>query len=683
MRSINIDNRYGMFLILAIALILNNTLTAQVADTLEMVWNDEFDGTQLDEEKWETCPEWQRQGLSYWEADNHQLTGSGELRLDITQSGDSVLCGAIRSKSHYYQKYGYFEVRCKVPGLHGGWAAFWLMPDENNPGEQGVDGTEVDIFETINGMDGKINHALHWDGYGDDHQSTGKSLTRPDLYDDSYHTFGMLWTPSEYVFYIDDVETWRTSAGGVSQVEQYIKLTLEVTDASWAGNWEDQVEKPIYWYIDYVRTYKLPPGTLVENITLTGGDITENNGTLQVEASILPENASDTSLSWRVENGTGKARVDENGVVTGIMDGDVRVIAASEDGSFVEASTVVNISKQIVSRSEINLIRNGYFDDVENDGTPSEWISPANTAVVDGVCIIDPVAKENIWEYRLQQAGGWGLNTTDTYAFSFLLSAEESATFNVDFEDARDAVGYKRLGESVHAYALEGASDWTFDSPVTQTKYLFDVKFTNLVEESNEQFMFMLGHHDPAVAIDSVELINTNDLERLTPGYIPVEFITVSGESRVAVGEGIQLSAAVEPGNATLKDVNWNIVPGTGSASIDETGLLTGTEHGLVSVQAMARDDSKITGKFEVSVTDPSGTEQQWMNTLELFPNPAINELQVILPHEKNRVSIYDSTGKLMDEVFISGNKHKFDISHYASGVYIVKTGKLVAKFIK
>ena len=64
-------------LIIAIALILNINASAQVTDSLVMVWNDEFDGTELDGTKWAPCPEWKRQGLSYWEADNHQLTGSG------------------------------------------------------------------------------------------------------------------------------------------------------------------------------------------------------------------------------------------------------------------------------------------------------------------------------------------------------------------------------------------------------------------------------------------------------------------------------------------------------------------------------------------------------------------------------------------------------------------------------
>jgi hypothetical protein len=425
------------------------------------------------------------------------------------------------------------------------------------------------------------------------------------------------------------------------------------------------------------------PGIYIDDITLTGGDITENNGTLQIEAVISPEDASNKGLTWSVVNGTGRASVDKDGVVTGMIDGDATVFALAKDGSYVIASTTVNISNQIVTRGEINRIRNGYFDDVKADQTPEEWISPANTTVIDGVCYVDPEETPNIWEFRLQQQGGWGLNIDDLYAFSFVLVADVSDTFNLDFEDARDAVGYQRLGTSTNEFALTGTSDWTFDSPTTKTRYLFDVSFINLVEESNQLFQFMLGHHDPIVGIDSVELIDINDLERLTPDYIPVELITVSGESKVVVNETLQLSDAVEPGDATLTDVNWMVEPGTGWATIDEAGLLTADTVGSVTVIAMAKDDSGVKGVFDVSVTFPVGIDQRQVNTLELFPNPAINELNVVLTKHKSRVSIYNSGGKLMDEVIVSGSTHKFDISNYAAGVYFVKTNNLVAKFIK
>ncbi len=424
-------------------------------------------------------------------------------------------------------------------------------------------------------------------------------------------------------------------------------------------------------------------GIYIDEITLTGGTITENNGTLQIEVAILPEEATNKNLLWKVENGTGKATVDKNGVVTGIIDGDVTITASATDGSYEEATATVTISNQIVTRPEINLIRNGYFDDVKPDLTPAEWVISGQTVVSEGICIVDPTESTNIWDFRLQQLGGWGLNNEDMYEFSFVLWADESDTMNLDFEDAREAVGYQRLGVSTHELAPGGISDWTFDSPTEPTKYIFDVQFTSLVPESNQQFQFMLGHHDPVVYIDSVELVRVDDLAFLTTDYIPVEAITVSGASTVALGESIQLSAEVFPAEATLTGVKWMVEPGSGDASIDENGLLTADTAGSVIVKAMAKDDSGVMGTLNVEVTWPLGVPEQSAGTLKVYPNPAVSELNVVLTRENSTVSIYNSVGMKMDEVLVRGTEHRFDISAYAAGIYFVRTDNAVSKFVK
>jgi beta-glucanase (GH16 family) len=69
-----------------------------------------------------------------------------------------------------------------------------------------------------------------------------------------FHTFGLLWTPEEYVFYVDGQETWRTQAGGVSQVPEYLLLSDEVGD--WGGDIET-AKLPDEFQVDYVRVYDL------------------------------------------------------------------------------------------------------------------------------------------------------------------------------------------------------------------------------------------------------------------------------------------------------------------------------------------------------------------------------------------------------------------------------------------
>ncbi|MGC9342583.1 MAG: sugar-binding protein, partial [Bacteroidales bacterium] len=105
--------------------------------------------------------------------------------------------------------------------------------------------------------------------------------------------------------------------------------------------------------------------TYIDAITLTGETtITEDNGTSQITAEITPEDASNKVLTWSVENVSGMASVDQDGLVTAIADGEVIVTAAATDGSYEEASLTITISNQVTEMWEVNVIRNGTFADV-------------------------------------------------------------------------------------------------------------------------------------------------------------------------------------------------------------------------------------------------------------------------------------------------------------------------------
>ena len=38
----------------------------------------------------------------------------------------------------------------------------------------------------------------------------------------------MKWTPEYYVFYIDGKPTWASMGGGVSKVQEFLRLTVEI-----------------------------------------------------------------------------------------------------------------------------------------------------------------------------------------------------------------------------------------------------------------------------------------------------------------------------------------------------------------------------------------------------------------------------------------------------------------------
>jgi uncharacterized protein YjdB len=102
-----------------------------------------------------------------------------------------------------------------------------------------------------------------------------------------------------------------------------------------------------------LRTNGLPFDTnlVVESISVQGqggvSTITTNQGTLQMEATVLPANAANTSVTWSVVNGTGAASISTTGVLTAGADGVITVIATANDGTGITGQTNITLSNQV------------------------------------------------------------------------------------------------------------------------------------------------------------------------------------------------------------------------------------------------------------------------------------------------------------------------------------------------
>lgn len=215
-----------------------------------LVWGDEFDGSEIDPEKWTVEGDYVRK-KGYWSRADAFLDGSGHLVLRTRQEGERINSGAISSHGKFQRRYGLWMIRCKFGSQQGHWPAFWLYDDAvRKVGNGGVDGTEIDIMEKLWNSD-SVFHTLHWDGYEDAHASASQEVAVEGI-SDGFHTFAVFWTETEYVFYVNGRETWRTNAGGVSQVPQSVRITDEVDD--WAGDIR-LAALPDHFIVDWIRVY--------------------------------------------------------------------------------------------------------------------------------------------------------------------------------------------------------------------------------------------------------------------------------------------------------------------------------------------------------------------------------------------------------------------------------------------
>lgn len=91
--------------------------------------------------------------------------------------------------------------------------------------------------------------------------------------------------------------------------------------------------------------------TLVSGIAVSGDNgnaINTSGGAIQMHAVVTPADATDTSVNWKVTNGTGEAHIDSGGMLCALKNGTVTVTATANDASLTSGSAVVTICSQRV-----------------------------------------------------------------------------------------------------------------------------------------------------------------------------------------------------------------------------------------------------------------------------------------------------------------------------------------------
>ncbi|MFQ5810386.1 MAG: family 16 glycosylhydrolase, partial [Armatimonadota bacterium] len=146
----------------------------------KLAWHDEFDGDKLDESKWEVPADAKRRD-GWWMRKAVSLDGKGHLVISTLKDGDRYIDGCVRTRGKFEHAFGYYVARVRLQEQPGHWSAFWLYNHcVGKVGDEGRDGTEIDIYEKPR-LDERVQHALHWDGYGDAHKSAGQKAEAPGV----------------------------------------------------------------------------------------------------------------------------------------------------------------------------------------------------------------------------------------------------------------------------------------------------------------------------------------------------------------------------------------------------------------------------------------------------------------------------------------------------------------------
>lgn len=239
----------------------------------ELVFEDEFDGDSLNMDVW--APRALGRGRTTVASMSQVSVKDGNLVLTAQyredgEYGPGWYTADLTLKQEYLR--GYFEIRCKVlpnvSNVRDVWSAFWLSNNhayDADISKGGVGSCEMDIMEifSANSQTGakptSVVHAIWCNGVDNDPDSIdgrnfGRYYTQNDPVDE-YNTYGFMWNEDEYIWYVNGVETVRSSyVNGVCQVPEQVIVSIAnpsydiIKDRSISGDYT----------IDYVRIYQIP-----------------------------------------------------------------------------------------------------------------------------------------------------------------------------------------------------------------------------------------------------------------------------------------------------------------------------------------------------------------------------------------------------------------------------------------
>lgn len=217
-----------------------------------MVFHDEFDGSQLDSNLWTTEYLWGRTNspeLQYYAPDSF-LFKDGILSIraenQLTEGMD-YSSGVITSFDSFQFTYGYVEARIRIPSGQGLWPALWLLDVAG-----GAD--EIDIVEFLGHEPNTVYMTLHYADESGEPQGTGDGHYHGADFSADFHTFGVNWSPTEIIWYIDGVEQYRHTHD-IPDGPMYLIANMAV-GGNWPGPPDDTTRFPAFYEIDYIRIFQ-------------------------------------------------------------------------------------------------------------------------------------------------------------------------------------------------------------------------------------------------------------------------------------------------------------------------------------------------------------------------------------------------------------------------------------------
>ena len=404
----------------------------------------------------------------------------------------------------------------------------------------------------------------------------------------------------------DDAITYTSSNNEVATVSDTGLVTAvakgEATITAEAGDITDTIKitvtEPAVTVVD------------VESVTLNKTETTlEIGGTETLTATVLPENATDKTVTWETSNA--EVATVANGVVTAVAKGEATITAKAGEKSATCKVTVNEpspayltiaeakdkaVGETITVRGEVTAVsgKSAYIADETGGFYVYNWsYNGDDTAIVDGSWVLgmDVEVHAKIAEYsNLIQISNWD-------------NARIEGTYAIEIEDevtpmtpiALTEEGYKALTEKDAGNLYKFTAEYVSGTPSTGNNVSITWKLgsTNITLRTDKYDK--VGIDETFVAGDVYEITTPLSWYGSNPQFaflgtgtiLNKQVVTLESLSLSASAEKVNVGTAVKTPLNGEGDIEYKIIEGGDFATLNGN-ILTGVAAGTVKVQAEA-----------------------------------------------------------------------------------------------
>jgi beta-glucanase (GH16 family) len=627
----------------------------------ELVWSDEFDIEGLpDSARWSYDVGgggWGNNELQYYtykRLENARIE-NGKLIIEARKEsylGSNYTSARLVSKYKGDWLYGNVEVRAKLPGGIGTWAAIWMLPTDWFYGSWPKSG-EIDIMEHVGYDEGNIHGTIHTEAYNHTlgTQKGGSMMVSDAL--DTFHVYKAKWTPEKIEIYVDDTKyfTFNNEHTGYTtwpfDKRFHLLLNLAVGGAWGGAQGVDPAAFPARMEIDYVRIYQ--PS---ENLVIQGPD----------KAYPLQENLH--FFLYRDEGASYAWSISGDGEILTPADSNEVYIRWNCDADTVLCHVTTQCGeynlKFPVKLDDYNIVAPFFIEQQQDSilltapalqGTTYNWLVP------DGVTILGDANNDSLYVKWGNESGIVTLNMDNTCGLFEVIKKMRlfgqyaypdpdsphliPGTFNAtEYDYGGEGIAYHDAevdNQGAGPRQDEGVDTEFSDNGGANVGWIIAGEWLEYTIRVKEDDIYQVGIRAAS---------NTSPRGPLR--------IRINGESRIP-------------------DIT---IPSTGSWSSFTTIVVSGLPLYTTDtlIQLYATGGGFNLGNITIDTFVASAYKSYVTNTLLVYPNPASNFMNIASEQPVSKIDVTDISGIIIYSLIPEKNSTvvTIDLSNYKPGIYLI-----------